>query len=265
MSTDFMERLYDTDVVGKLQPFVNRHEIGYDFIGDEWLQMHETKETNTPWLVHKRSKGQLCHIFHTTYFGIFGCVPELCFKHCWKLAACNKGVKDDQVQQLCMRDVLDIEELQQELDLPSKCGMDRRDYTQNIWGSFWYTSSLDEAKEKYPIIRDGLDKIDPNINLVIKRSCTEFELAIGPSDTWDDMERPWSEKEDVLNDWILRQDSQPEHQHELIKRNVKIKMLQWAYKHGDNTYRLFNEGNDLVMRFPKEDNKSIVPSITYKP
>jgi len=265
MAHDYTERLYDTDLVGKLQPYVNSRQIGYEFVGDDWLRMHETKETNTPWLVHKRCKGQLCHIFHTTYLGVFGVIPQYCFKHCWKIAACNKGMTKDTIRQLTMKEIMEIEEAQQYLDMPSKCGMDRRDYTPNTWGSFWYFNSLDEARRNFNKIRGTLDLIDPDIDLIIKRSCTEFELYLGPSDTWDDLELDWMERESVLDGWILREDREPTYQHELIKRNVRNRMLQWAHKHGDFTYKQFNRGDDLIFSFPAEKRVPIIPSVTYKP
>lgn len=265
MAHDYMERLLDTDLVGKLQPYVDNQQINYNFMGDEWIRFATGSQTRTPWLIHKGVVGHQCHIFHSVYHGMFGCIPKTCFKHCWKMTACNKGIKDDVVQQLTMKEVMEIEELQKYLDLPSKCGMDRRVYTPNIWGAYWYFPNLEMAQNHYNQIRGCMNLINPDIDVNIKRSCTEFELALGPSDKWDELEIDWMEKEGVLDEWVYRIDQEPVKQHTLIKRAVRNKMLYWAHQHGDMTYKLFNQGNDLVYKFPTEKNVPIQPSKTYNP
>jgi hypothetical protein len=181
------------------------------------------------------------------------------------MTACNKGIKDGVVQQLTMEEVLAIEKIQQYLDMPSKCGMDRRAYTPNLWGAYWYFPTLYLAQRRYNQIKGVLNSVNPDINVQIKRSCTEFEIDIGPSDQWDTMDRPWLEIENVLDEWVYRVDTDPDTQHELIKRKVRIEMMYWAHQHGDFTYKKFNQGNDLVYRFPEERCEPIIPSVTYNP
>lgn len=257
----FTKRLLDTDIVGKLQPYVNSKQIGYNILED-WVHFHTQSETNTPWLFCKKVKGHHCHLFHSVYFGVFGVVPKHCFSHCWKMAACNKGIENEVVKQLTMKEVLEIEEAQEYLGMPSKCGMDKRSYTPNTWGAYWYFHSLAEARRNYNKVKGVLNLINPDINLVIKRSCTEFELALGPSDKWDSLERDWEETEAVLDEWVYRMDHSQE-QHPLVKKAVRNRMLYWAHQHGDFTYKHFNRGEDLIYSFPVEKVETITPSITY--
>jgi hypothetical protein len=265
MATEYMERLLDTDLVGRLQPYVDNQQLNYSFMGDEWISFSAASTTKTPWLFAKGIKGHLCHLMHGVYYGVFGCVPNGCFKHCWKITACNKGIKDDVVRQLTMKDIMQIEQLQLDMDVPSKCGMDRRTYSPNLWGAYWYYTSLGEAKRYYNQVKGYLNLIDPDINVTIKRSCTEFELALGPTTEWDSLDIDWVEKEAVLDEWVFRLDQDPPPQQPLIKQNVKNRMLYWAHQHGDMTYKLFNRGNDLVYSFPSEKRVPILASETYNP
>ena len=110
-----------------------------------------------------------------------------------------------------------------------------------------------------------MNTINPDRELTITRSCTEFELALGPSDKWDDLEIEWAEKESVLDEWVWRATGEPPTQHELIKQAVRNRMMYWAHEHGDFTYKHFNDNNELVHTFVEERRVPISPAVTYNP
>jgi hypothetical protein len=263
-----MKRLSDTDIVGRLQEHVDKQEFTYDFIGDEWLKFHTQVFTNDYWLHTKFDLQKSCHVWWTKYFGVFRCVPEKCLKHCWKLCACHRGFDRErrQYRQLNLSEVMDIHELQQDMGVTSKVGMDPRDYTPTIWGAYWYTDSMDQGQKLFETLRGGLDKINPDIDLSLKRACTEYEIYLGPSNTWDDREFKWEETEKVLNKWVYPEPNHTnEDQHELIQQSVKLRFLHWAYMHGDMTYKDFIDGDDILHTFVEKVQKPITPSVTYNP
>lgn len=263
-----MQRLNDCDIVGRLQPHVDAHEFSYNFMGPDALRFHTQAYTTDTWLHTMFDKSKSCHIWWTKYFGVFRCVPEKCLRHCYKLCACDRGFDDDrkQVKQLSLSEVMDIHEFQQRLNLTSKTGMDQRDYTTTTWGSYWYLSSLKEAHNLYPAVRAGLDEINPDIVLNVKRACTEFELYLGPSNEWDDKDFAWEETEKVLDKWVFPEPtSDDEGQHELIQQAIKLKMLHWAHMYGDMTYKEFIDGDNLEHGFKEVKRVPIVPSVTYNP
>jgi len=73
-----------------------------------------------------------------------------------------------------------------DLGWASKVGMERRSYTFNKWGAYFYCRGLEQARERYKIVREWVDKnLGEEIDVYIKRGCTEFEAAMGPSDKWE--------------------------------------------------------------------------------
>jgi len=262
-----MERLNACDIIGKCQPHVNNNEFSYDLQPDA-INFRTQLFTTDNWLHTKYDLEKSCHVWFTKYFGIFRCVPRKCLNHCYKLCATDRGFDDDrkQVRQLSLSEVMDINEFQERLGLNSKVGMDDRDYTPSLWGAYWYTDSLKAAYELYPAVRAGLDDINPDIVLNVKRACTEFELYLGPSNEWDGKDFPWEETEKVLEKWV---EHVPNHmttsQHELIQQTIKLRFLHWAHMHGDMTYREFIDGDNLEHGFKEIKKVPIVPSVTYNP
>ena len=185
--------------------------------------------------------------------------------HCWKITANSKGKADGVYRQLTFKEVMKIEKLQLWMDTASKCGMDVRDYTPYIWGAYWYFSSKEEAQRSYNKIKGYLNLINDEIEVLVKRSCTEFEMKLGPSSEWDNLDIVWKEKESVLDEWVYRVEQQPPPQHKLIKKNVRNRMMHWAHKHGDMTYKEFNRGNDLLHTVRKNVDQPMCPAVTYNP
>jgi hypothetical protein len=263
-----MKRINDTDVLGRLQPHVDSQELSYDFMTDDTIRFNQRIYVTDNWLHIRYDKNRLCSNWWNKYFGVFRCVPKKCLYHCYKVSACHRGFDEErqQYRQLSMSEVMDIHELQGKLGLTSKCGMDNRDYTPTIWGSYWYCDSLEAAEELYPVIREGVDEINPEIVVDIKRGCTEFELYLGPSNTWDGMDEQWEEVENVLDKWISTMPAfDVERQHELIQQSIKIRFLHWAYMHGDMTYKEFVDGDDLTHKFKEFKEVPLRPSVTYNP
>ena len=73
------------------------------------------------------------------------------------------------------------------MDLPSKCGIERRPYAPSKgYAAFWYTP-LGKGVESG---RDLCTKVNRNVNHmnlrpILKRGCTEMENFKGPSDLWE--------------------------------------------------------------------------------
>ena len=265
MKDNLTKKLLDTDLVGRLQPFVDRNEFGYTFMGNETIMFPQQTDAKSPWLYVKNRKGNKCSLWHTVYFGIHKIIPQHCFKHCWKVVASHKGWDGDVLRQLTMSDLMYIYEIQKEYDWPSKCGMDTRDYTPTIWGAYWYCDSLTQARAVKFDVEPKIKEIDERIQVIVKRSCTEFELYLGESNKWDELDITWKDDESVLENWIYQQEDffGEQADNELLVRNVKNRFLYWAHKHGDMTYREFTDQSPLIYRFPETKDVEIVPSITY--
>ena len=135
-------------------------------------------------------------------------------------------------------------------DVFGKCGIDSRPYVHEDWGGFWYTDSLEDGRAKYKIIKQAIKEHMPNAfiddihladTLLLKRSCTEMELAHPDTSTefWNTMTPDEQEMERRLEDIFAWNGEnitvQPDWQ-----RNYTI--LKWAYfanSHGDLTAEEF--------------------------
>ena len=70
----------------------------------------------------------------------------------------------------------------------SKWGVDLNNpHSQNIYAGYFYASGLDGARAVYRVAREAIDadpKLGPAVAMTIKRGCSEYEAALGPSDQY---------------------------------------------------------------------------------
>lgn len=201
-------------------------------------------------------------IWHNVYFGMYNVVPTPCLQHCFKVCITQRYHSLTRTDQLTFRDVMEIADFQEEFEWPSKVGMDRRDWTTSIWGAYWYCDSLEQAKEVRQQVQNGLSE---DLIVEIKRGCTEMELNLGSTEDWDVYDPRCQAQKDLegeLNEWIYPDVGVPE-QYTLIKRDIIIRFMYWAHKHGDMSYRDFmNEGEYLEFEMPG-GKRPFKPSTKY--
>ena len=70
----------------------------------------------------------------------------------------------------------------------SKWGVDLNNpHSQNVYAGYFYASGLDGARAIYRLVREAVDadpKLGPEVGMTIKRGCSEYEAALGPSDQY---------------------------------------------------------------------------------
>jgi hypothetical protein len=262
------ERLKDTDIVGKLKPYNDQNQLKYSMLGaGEGIRFFQSVATDNPWLHISTNRMHNCAIWHSVFFGVWKLIPKYCRDHCWKLCATDRGMdaKGEKVDQLTMDEIMQIHEYQEEQGIQAKVGMDKRPYTKSIWGAYWYNGSKAEGMELYPVVREALDKINPDINLRLKRACTEFELFGGPTSRWDHVLED-DECEAVLEKWIdmVPLGNQSEG-NELLINNTRNRFIDWAHQHGDMTYKLFTKGEPVTFDFPTVKTVPVEDSVCYNP
>lgn len=71
----------------------------------------------------------------------------------------------------------------------SKWGVDLDNpYSQSVYAGYFYTDGLDAARAVYKVVRDAFDAdplLGPAVAMSIKRGCSEYEAALGPSDRYE--------------------------------------------------------------------------------
>lgn len=70
----------------------------------------------------------------------------------------------------------------------SKWGIDLNNpFSQDIYAGYFYTSGLEAARALFKVVRELFDadpKLGPDIKITIKRGCSEYENALGPSNQY---------------------------------------------------------------------------------
>ena len=121
----------------------------------------------------------------------------------------------------------------------SKWGIDLfNPYSQNVYAGYFYTSGLDGARVLFRVVREAFAE-DPKLGLdiptTIKRGCSEYEAAVGPSDRYE-FTPEMAELETYLKS-RFRPTQGPD------QLNVALAYwIEFAFLMGDDTYLDFTGG-----------------------
>jgi len=223
--------LTDLDVISKVEPLLQAGV--YKIREDGRLACKMNQPWDTPW-VHVVHLAHLkCHLWHHVYFQYYGFVPSGC-QNCWKIV-----VRPNTVEQL-----FKLYELQVQMNYPAKCGIELRDSVNGNYGGYFYTSSVEEGRERWAeVSRRVREEISPDIKVILKRACTEYEHANPDSSTWDiSDDQVYLER---ILDSIFVQDAvklmQPDH----AKAHVMRTWIHRAFSIKDMTYVKYTGGKPL--------------------
>jgi hypothetical protein len=137
----------------------------------------------TPWLLaDPRIPGILetgldCGIFHTFHEHVLQklAVHSFCME-CYKVV----------IMPTTKEQVHKIAGWQKETGWSCKVGAEIRNYTQRKWGAYFYCRGIEEGRERYKEVRKWVDEnLGEDIEVILKRGCTEFEQSLGDSSQWE--------------------------------------------------------------------------------
>ncbi|MEI9991741.1 MAG: hypothetical protein WDM86_17085 [Rhizomicrobium sp.] len=169
----------------------------------------------------------------------FGC------RDCYKVKVVSRS----------MRQLMAVRDIVKSLPCASKSGPEV-DNPQNSspYGTYLYLTGLGVAQAYYRKVREKIDQhssLGPDTKMLVKRGCSNYEHRCGPSDkyTFDPRLEPL---EAALATWfvapVLR------FTREIRNALALTQMVRTAYRIGDETYKDFNGGRDLVQ-----------PTVNYAP
>lgn len=195
----------------------------------------EGAQFDTPWVHPRTDPNRDCGLWHGIMFDYYGILPSPCFE-CWKVVVSPRTLKE----------LFMLLDLQSEYwEGPCKCGIEVRDYTPRLYGGYFYNDSLDLGQEAYRKVRELVSEhISPDVKVILKRACTEFEMKLGPSNAWQ-LQPGQLEKEEAIAGLFDNRDSAHWEQVTSIRPRVMRAWIQWAYKYGDKTYLEYNDGVPL--------------------
>ena len=209
-----------------------------------------------PWAYFKMGYNQNCAFWSGV---LFDCVfkkqrvPIQC-QNCWKVVLMPRDIEELFASYLLLR----------ELNRPGKCGTEGdRPNTDRLYGAYWYNNSVEEGLEAYNLVKAQIEKdrffeatildaplkvrfgngYDGPPRLILKRGCTEFEQACGPSDKWgwDDDQ---VEMERIAAD-AFSQDIVNQRQGDIQLARLAYVWIHKAFRWGDKKYTMFTNGNRL--------------------
>ena len=203
---------------------------------------------NTPWVYVQSIPTSRCEIYHKVFFNCMQHIHSHC-RSCWKVV-----VRPKTLEQL-----FNLYELQKEMGVACKCGMELRDSVHGLYGGYFYTRSKMEGLERYKQVRALVDEcMGKDVDILLKRYCTEFEIGPGSQGDSDKIPLDVTDEEKELEEYIethLPQAgySQPQAKH--LVANVLRRWIEYAYKNGDETYKLFTNGKRLFPNYITYHNK----------
>jgi hypothetical protein len=195
---------------------------------------------DAPWVYVKVHQQLRCDVYHRVLFKFFKIVPSTC-RSCWKIVVMPRTVVE----------LFDLYELQKDMGVPCKCGIEKRRTDTRLYGGYFYTQGEAEGLERYKQVRklvnSHLSKATP---VILKRYCSEYEIGdgvdkgLGPSDELPDL----TEDEIWMENYVLSNFPavgyglpQPDH----IVANTMMEWIHYAFKHGDDMYKAFTDGSPL--------------------
>jgi hypothetical protein len=222
------------DLIGRLKPLFDKGSLFVDPDDGKIKQPLQVMLVNTPWVFVKQAEWANCSVWHRIYFNQFRAIHSGCYS-CYKVVVRPQTVKE----------LFELNDVMQRLGLASKSGIEVRDYTKHLYGAYFYCNGLEDGKRIYRIVADVVAKeLRPDMDVILKRGCTEFEMLHGDSRKYEQSEED-KQVESLLEanlDIPIATYMQPD----FVVSHIKRIWLSWAYKNNDKTCLEFNDGKDFV-------------------
>lgn len=202
------------------------------------------------WIFTRTDPDRRCWLWARVYLSRYNIIPKECYS-CWKIVATPKNILQ----------LFDLHELQKEMDLNSKCGVEQRNFAtfSGRYKGFWYAplfKGMDEARELHRKVRNKVhSKLGVDVPVILKRACTEMENVAGPSNTWrripelEALQDKLDELFDAPEPWLFG------YQPEAFKTRVKSIWIEKAFEWGDPKVK------ELVDRYP--ESFGVTKTVTY--
>jgi len=242
------KRLVEDDIITKLEPYLPAWHVNAKTHKLQPLgNAARIVSSKVHWIFVSRDPYKRC-MFDTAVFKAFGFIPSRCL-NCWKVVVKPKTLKQ----------LWDVYQFQIKFTKGCvhekrfcKCGPEERPWVPQNYGAYFYASGKTQGLKRWEQIREAVDQIDPSIDVVLKRFCTEFEIATGPSDKYESP--AWAKERELRIYGNANLEEAEPLQPDLIKeRNIRF-WIEHAWSVGDMTCLGFNGGKPLYN-----------PSVTYHP
>lgn len=230
-----LEELLNRDFIRKLEPLF---ELGWYIRPDDGkLALRPGAhgiEHSSNWIHPNPDPDRPCQ-FYQLIFQHCNFIPKRCLS-CWKVV-----VRPTTLKQLLQLHDLQVQLAEQNPKCWSKCGWESRHWVHGNYGGYFYCNSKEVGLERLVTVRQAVDDyINPAVDVLLKRYCTEFELRFGDSSKY---ERP--PVADVMETAIFEGtevERLSEPQPQSVKDHIMAEWILKAYSIGDPTAIFYNQG-----------------------
>jgi hypothetical protein len=183
-----------------------------------------------------RDCGFLNHFMFKQIYGR-ACVPIGC-ANCYKV----------KVEPKTMRQLMAVKTIAEGFDCRAKNTPEvDRPNNQTLYASYFYLTGLDEARAVYKDVRAKVDTgpaLGAAVKVSIKRGCTNYEHACGPSDRYT-FDPRLENIEAHFRDRYLQPEPAPMPAKKYRDAATLLEIARIAYRIGDNTYKDFTGGKEV--------------------
>ena len=200
---------------------------------DGTLSLKDRRASGNVWVFVANGPPMGCDfLMHFLFDKAYGksAVPHGC-RDCYKVKVALRT----------LRELVAAWEIAKGIECRSKWGLDLfNPYSQNVYAGYFYTPGLEAARVLYKVVREAFaadPKLGPDVAMTIKRGCSEYEAALGPSDRYE-FTPEMDELEAYLKPKFRPRKSDP----------GNVAMAGWidaAFRMGDDTYLDFTGGKRL--------------------
>lgn len=218
---DYMN-LTEKDIIEPVRPLLERGLFRFTTAGK--IESDQQMVSETPWVHVRQCTWRNCSLWHQVWFGHYNIIPSGC-QECWKVV----------IRPRTLAELFQVHDLLCALDLPSKCGIEKRYSVHGLYGGYMYNDSKEEGLSCLENIRKMLPD---GVEAFLKRACTEFEHKFGDSSKWGvTPEQLALEKrlDDLFIDTRKKGDQGKE-----LKNHVMANWIRFAYANGDQTAKEFS-------------------------
>ena len=174
-------------------------------------------------------------LFEQVYAG--AAVPFGC-RECYKIKVASGSLR----QLMAVKDIAETSghttKSGAEVDTPTN---------QQLYGTYLYFIGLDQARQAFKGIRDGIDRheqLGPAVKMTIKRGCSNYERNCGPSDQY-----AFDPRLEAVEAYLHQRFASERPPRRMKKKMLDalrlLRMVEIAYRIGDETYKDFTDGKPV--------------------
>jgi len=213
--------LPDVDIIEPILPLLQKGT--YKFTDGGRLTAETRMVSETPWVHVRQDPQKNCGLWHHVWFNYYGFIPSYC-QNCWKVV----------VRPKTLTELFKVHEVLKDMDLPSKCGIEKRYSVPALYGAYLYNNSLEQGKECLEKVQKAItEKIGSHVRIILKRACTEFEEKFQYSETWEVTDEQLALEARLER--LFADGGKISEQPEELKIHVMANWVKFAYAQGDPT------------------------------